>query len=290
MKITVNAPAKINLYLDVVSRLENGFHGIESIMQTVSLCDKVTVTAECGKEPAISVCCNVPEVPQDERNIAYKAARLYLDSFGITGCSVDIKIEKSIPVCAGLAGGSTNAAAVLTALNSLFGGRATDDALLECAARLGSDVPFCLTKGTMLTKGRGEAMTPVPPMPDCTLLICSSGESVSTAWAYGELDRLHGNFENCSKKSIAPIINALDSGDIRSVTSNMYNIFEDAVFPLCPKAKESAKLLIKNGAAGAMMSGSGSSVFGIFTDRSAAENAKKALETDERKVFLCRPQ
>jgi 4-diphosphocytidyl-2-C-methyl-D-erythritol kinase len=259
-------------------------------MQSVSLYDLVTVTAWESEKVAITVSCNVPEVPQDERNIAFKAARLYLESFEISGYSVNIQIDKRIPVCAGLAGGSTDAAATLTALNSLFGEKARNDELLECAAKLGSDVPFCLEKGTKLTKGRGEQMISVPEMPDCTVLICSSGESVSTAWAYAELDRIHGDFAENKGKSITDFVKHLEIGDIKPVAENMYNIFEDAVFPVCPLAKDTKKLLLSHGAINAMMSGSGSSVFGIFADEKTALEAKTSLETSERKVFLCKPQ
>lgn len=292
MKIIIDAPAKINLYLDVLARLDNGFHSIESIMQTVTLSDSVTVTVARSDKNAVSVSCSDPEIPQDERNIAWKAADLYLKTFGINGCSVDINIVKNIPVCAGLAGGSTDAAAVLIALNSLFEEKASTEELLECAAALGSDVPFCLIKGTMITRNRGERMEAVPPLPDCYILICSSHESVSTAWAYGELDRLHGDFADNgnASASMQSMIEGLKQADLNTVKDSMYNIFEEAVFPLCPKAAETKKLLLDNGSENAMMSGSGSSVFGIFTDRTTAENAMKALQTEERKVFLCKPR
>ena len=292
MKIKIEAPAKINLYLDVLRRLENGFHSIKSIMQTVTLSDLVTVTVEKAEKSAIKIACSDPDIPQDERNIAWKAADLYMRTFGLDGYSVDINIEKNIPVCAGLAGGSADAAAVLLALDSLFEGRAGLSELIECAKKLGSDVPFCLVKGTKITENRGEQMHSAPPLPDCTILICSSGESVSTAWAYGELDRLHGDFADRRKanNNIQAMVKGLEQADINAVTDSMYNIFEDAVFPVCPKAAENKELLLKHGAAGAMMSGSGSSVFGIFTDTTKAENAKKALETEERRIFLCRPQ
>ncbi|MBQ1934015.1 MAG: 4-(cytidine 5'-diphospho)-2-C-methyl-D-erythritol kinase [Clostridia bacterium] len=289
MNISVNAPAKINLYLDVVSRLDNGFHEIESIMQTVSLHDTVHISVEPCNDDTISLYCSNPDIPQDERNIAWKAARMYLDTFDVQGYSIDIKIEKRIPVCAGLAGGSTDAAAVLLALNSLFNKKASTDDLLECAARLGSDVPFCLVRGTMLTEGRGEIMKDVSRIPDCALLICSSGESVSTPWAYAELDRLHGDFKT-SKRSVGNFIECLNNGNLNDIAKNMYNIFEDAVFPACPLAEKSKDLLLKNGAIGAMMSGSGSSVFGIFADEETAIKAKSALDSSERQVYLCRPQ
>ncbi len=292
MEIKIEAPAKINLYLDVLSILDNGFHSIKSIMQTVTLSDDVSVSVEKTEKNSVHIACSNPDIPQDERNIAWKAADLYLRTFGINGYSVDIFIEKNIPVCAGLAGGSTDAAAVLLALNTLFEERASTPKLLECAAKLGSDVPFCLVKGTKLTENRGEEMKSVASMPDCTILICSSNESVSTAWAYGELDRIHSDFSDRSdsRESIQSMIDALNEANLKAVTDNMYNIFEDAVLPVCPKSSETKKLLLENGADNAMMSGSGSSVFGIFTDKTKAENAKKALETDERKVFLCRPQ
>ncbi len=292
MKIKIDAPAKINLYLDVLWRLDNGFHNIQSIMQTVTLSDFVTVTVEKTEKNSVHVACSNPDIPQDERNIAWKAADLYLRTFGINGYSVDIYIDKNIPVCAGLAGGSTDAAAVLLALNSLFGEKAGMLELIDCAALLGSDVPFCLVKGTKITQKRGEHMDSVPPIPDCTILICSSGESVSTAWAYGELDKIHNDFSDRRKMrdNIQSMIAGLKQCDIKAVTDNMYNIFEEAVFPVCPKAEATKKLLLEKGADNAIMSGSGSAVFGIFTDRTKAEKAKKSLESSERKVFLCRPQ
>ncbi len=292
MKIKLDAPAKINLYLDVLWRLDNGFHNIQSIMQTVSLSDYVTVTVEKSENNVVRIACSNRNIPQDEHNIAWKAADLYLRTFGINGYSVDIYIDKNIPVCAGLAGGSTDAAAVLLALNALFEEKAGMIELIDCAAKLGSDVPFCLVKGTKITQKRGEQMSSVPPLPDCTILICSSGESVSTAWAYGELDRIHNDFSDRRKMrdNIQSMIAGLKQGDIKAVTDNMYNIFEEAVFPECPKAAKTKKLLLENGADNAMMSGSGSAVFGIFKDRTKAEKAKKILESGDRKVFLCRPQ
>lgn len=292
MKIKVSAPAKINLYLDVLWKLDNGFHNIQSTMQTVSLSDQITITAERSEETSIRVACTNPDIPSDERNIAWKAADLYLRTFCTEPMSVDVFIEKNIPVCAGLAGGSTDAAAVLIGLNSLLDERAGMIDLINCAAKLGSDVPFCLVKGTKITQKRGESMHSVPPMPDCLILICSSQESVSTAWAYGELDRIHNDFSDRRqmRDGIQSMIKGLQEQSLSGVTDNMYNIFEEAVLPLCPKAAKNRELLLEYGAVNAMMSGSGSAVFGIFTDRACAEAAKARLEGPDRKVFLCRPQ
>lgn len=289
MNVKISAPAKINLYLDILWKRKDGFHNIQSIMQTVSLSDTVSIRTE--SEGGIRITCSNPIIPQDERNIAWKAANEYINAFDVDCKGLSIYIEKNIPVCAGLAGGSTDAAAVLLGLNSIYE-KASVIELIDCAAKLGSDVPFCLVKGTKITQQKGEDMTSVPPMPDCTILICSSGESVSTAWAYGELDRIHNDFSDRRemRSNIRGMIDGLRGGSLNEVTSNMYNIFEEAVFPLCPKAKETKEKLLALGADNAMMSGSGSAVFGIFTDKEAALKARSALENSERKVFLCRPQ
>lgn len=291
MRITVPAPAKINLYLDVIGKMENGFHQIKSVMQTVSLADTVIIQTERSDPSHISVNCSAPDIPSGEGNIAFKAARLFFERFCIADVSADIYIQKVIPHSAGLAGGSTDAAAVLYGLNASLGYIASEEELLAVAAMVGSDVPFCLTKKTALTLSRGEEITPLSDMPDCHILICSAGEQVSTASAYARLDEIYGDFTSVERNGadINALISAINNGDILGVCSNTFNIFESAVFDTCPKAKDIRDRLLALGANTAMMSGSGSSVFGIFTDSKNAAKAKSQLD-GFCKTFICRPQ
>lgn len=205
---------------------------------------------------------------------------------------MDIFIEKHIPVGAGLGGGSADAAAVLTGLNQLFQYRAGILELLDAAAQLGSDVSFCLVGGTKITQKRGEAMTSVPSLPRCSILICPHICRISTKWAYAELDRLYGNQftdREDRRAKIHAMLNALKRGELSGVTQNVYNIFEEAIFPLMPEVRETRDLLLTLGADTALMSGSGSSVFGIFTSTERAWDAKYRLETAGRPVCLCHP-
>lgn len=291
MRITVPAPAKINLYLDIAAKMENGFHSIKSVMQTVSLSDTVIIDAEKTDSPYVNVSCSDSDIPSGKGNIAYKAATLFFERFHISDVSADIHIEKIIPHSAGLAGGSTDAAAVLYGLNSLLGNIASEAELLGIAAEVGSDVPFCLAKKTALTLSRGEDITPLSDMPDCYILICSASEQVSTASAYAKLDGIYGDFSSIDRKGtdINAMIASINNKDINGVCKNLFNIFEAAVLDDCPKAKELRERLLILGAKGAMMSGSGSSVFGIFTDSKTAKNAKAELD-GFCKAFICRPQ
>ncbi len=260
------AYAKINLYLDVLVRRENGFHDILSVMHTTSLCDTVTVYAKEAKETKITLSVKGADLPLDKNNIAYLAAEAYLEKSKL--CSkINIEIEKNIPIGAGLAGGSADAAAVLRALNKIYN-RLTIDELLEIAEGLGSDVPFCLVGGSALCEGRGEIMTPINVQPK-NLVIAIGEERVNTKEAYAELDRIYNNFENphsgeeLKKRCLSnPHNEALP-----------YNIFEEVAPNSVKKLKERLSAL---SATAVLMSGSGPSVFGIFESE---EEAKKAEET-----------
>lgn len=272
------ANGKVNLYLDVLSRADNGFHQIKSIMQSVSLCDRMLVSAAKGSLTAIRISCDVPYVPCDERNIAYKAAARFLEASGISA-EVDIALQKRIPVSGGMAGGSTDAAAVLRALNKLFGGAMSNEELYKVASSLGSDVPFCLMGKTALCEGRGEILTPLENRTKLLFLIVPSSEIVSTPWAYGELDRLFDDFSGRDNEArFDTLCQALAGGDARGVAANMYNIFEYAILPERPVARRAKELLLENGAIGAMMSGSGPTVFGIFEDEETRNAAKAVLK------------
>nr|MBQ5811096.1 4-(cytidine 5'-diphospho)-2-C-methyl-D-erythritol kinase [Clostridia bacterium] len=275
----MRANGKINLYLDVLSDGTSGFHKIKSIMQSVSLCDRVTVSLIKDCKTEIFIDCPLPFIPKDERNIMYVAAKLFLDEIG-EDAKVNITLDKKIPVSGGMAGGSTDGAAVLFALNRLYGKPLTDEKLLTLGAKLGSDVPFCMMGRTAICEGRGEILTPVKNRAKLKLLIVPSAEGVSTPWAYGELDRMYGDFAGREKKNEAgfkALCKALEEGDVSGICDNMYNIFESAIINQRPLASRAKELLLESGAAGAMMSGSGPTVFGIFEDDATRSRAADIL-------------
>ena len=275
----VRANGKINLFLDVISKKENGFHEIKSVMQSVSLCDRAIVSASRSTKSEIKISCNIPYIPCDERNIAHKAASLFLKKSGITA-EIDITLQKRIPVSGGMAGGSTNAAAVLRALNKLFGGALPSVELYKAAEELGSDVPFCLMGKTALCEGRGEILTPIENSAKLLLLIVPSSESVSTPWAYSRLDQVFGDFSGRDmSERYSLLANALKNGDTHGVAKNMYNIFEDVILPERPIAKKAKELMLECGALGAMMSGSGPTTFGIFDTEEKRANAAAKLKS-----------
>ncbi|MBQ4557320.1 MAG: 4-(cytidine 5'-diphospho)-2-C-methyl-D-erythritol kinase [Clostridia bacterium] len=274
----VRANGKINLYLDVLSREESGFHTIKSIMQSVSLCDRAIVSAARSNATDIRITCDVPYVPCDERNIAHKAAMKYLMRSGISA-EVNINLQKRIPVSGGMAGGSTDAAAVLTALNKLLGSALPLDELYKLCAELGSDIPFCLMGKTALCEGHGEILTPLENRAKLMLLIVPSSEIVSTPWAYSKLDEMFGDFSGRDNEAkYMALTNALANGDAKGVASNIYNIFEDAILPERPIARRSKELMLENGALNAMMSGSGPTTFGIFENEEARTVASNILK------------
>ncbi len=273
-----NAYAKINLFLDIESKRADGYHNIISVMQSVSLCDTVTVEYCESADKSIKITCDDPTIPLGEKNIAYKAANLFLDSG-----KVKIHISKRIPAAAGLAGGSTDAAAVLTLLNELTGNNKSTDELLSIGAKIGADVPFCIAGGTKLTLGIGEKLTDFKPLPSCYIVISKMGDGVSTPEAYSMLDRLFDNFENYSPRK--DLLDLLGENDARG----MFNIFESAVIPCRPAVQTIKDTLTEYGAEFAMMSGSGPSVFGIFSSKEKASAAREALVDIGAIAHLCEP-
>lgn len=284
MKLTVNAPAKINLYLDVVSRRENGYHDIESIMHAVSLCDIITVEQRVCD---ILLSSNFPHVPTDEKNIAYKAAKAFFSATGINGGAA-IHIEKHIPVASGLAGGSTDGAATLTALNKIYNEPLSKDELLSLGATLGADVPFCILGGCAVCEGLGEVMTPIPALRDKIVLITRGGEGVSTPKAYGMIDQAFGEDVNHSHADFGKMIQAINDNNFGGVISSAYNIFESVILPIHSTAKKQKDILIENGADLAMMSGSGPAVFGFFKNFATANQAASAIRKMGVRAFLCK--
>ena len=283
--ITVEGYAKINLHLDVTGRMAGGYHRVETVMQTVSLHDDIEITLR--DEAGITVACDVAGVPLDDRNLAVRAARLFFEKVGGEP-RLHVAIRKRIPMAAGMAGGSTDGAAVLLGLNRLYGNPLSEAELWELGGRLGADVPFCIFGGTALAAGKGDEFLPFPTMPDCYLVIACEGEGVSTPWAYGLLDSLYENFEGDRQPhGIACLKAAVESGELAALADSIYNIFEEPVLAQRPVAREIRDTLLASDALGAMMSGSGPSVFGIFADEATARGAVRALEAKGYSAYLC---
>ena len=283
----VAAPAKINLYLDIVSRREDGYHEILSIMQTVSLCDEITI--EISDKAGIELACDDDSLPTDKGNIAYRAAELFLKHACID-CGVKIGLRKSIPAAAGLAGGSADAAAVLRGLNKIFKYPFNSEILCDMAASLGADVPFCVRGGCMCAEGIGEKLTELPCMPECYIVIACPDERVSTPAAYSELDRLHDGFKSnhFDKSDYFVAEAALCQKSLDGICKKMYNIFEQ-VHKDRQDISELKNIMTESGAVKAMVSGSGPSVFGIFDDSNSALLAAARIDARGYKAYSCHP-
>ncbi len=270
-EIKIKAYAKINLFLDITGVLPNGYHSLNNIMQQIDLFDKVGVSFEDAKETSIKICCDNPQIPCDERNIAFKAAELFLKKAGITG-SVTVGIEKHIPVMAGLGGSSTDGAAVLKALNKVQNCFFAQGELEEMGACLGADVPFCLRGGAAFCRGIGDKMSDIPFAERCSFVVAKPDFSCNTKRAYGLYDKNPPKI----KKDPAAIMSALEKGDVKAVGKELYNVFETLYNDSrIEKIKEE---LISAGAVGAALSGSGSAVFGVFEDINSAALAKKKMK------------
>ena len=286
---TRKAFAKINLHLDVTGIRTDGFHSVSTVMQSVSLCDEVTVSLSDSE--GFTLACNVAGVPLDEKNLAARAFIAYKAATNMP-LGAHISIKKSIPIAAGLAGGSADAAATLLALNELCNQPLSISELCEIGARLGSDVPFCIVGGSAFADGKGEVLHPFPSMPECTIVIACGGEGVSTPEAYRTLDRIYNNFssaEDYTPADISQLHMAASANDIFAVSNSLYNIFEEPILSVRPVASKLKSTMLKCGAIGAMMSGSGPSVFGIFTDSASAMLACKKIETLGVTPFVCTP-
>lgn len=288
---TERANAKINAYLDVTSRRENGYHNIVSIMQTVSLCDLVSVDFRPTGHTSIRLEASGNDaMPTDCRNLAWRAAEKFLQRAERSG-EVRIIIEKHIPMAAGLAGGSADAAAVLRALNALCGSPLTLDELCALGATLGADVPFCIRGGTALVTGIGERMDDFPAMPEGILLVACRGEGVSTPWAYGELDRKYNDFKapKSADNRTTCIENAWKNGDLTASCAHFFNLFEEVVPTVQKDVGDLKRIMTESGAVRAMMSGSGPSVFGVFAELGAADAACMRLRESGAAAYVCHP-
>lgn len=280
--VKVLAPAKINFTLDITGRLENGYHTVDMVMQSVNLCDVVTVE----KSQELTLTCNKDYIPCDSSNTAYKAVRLFEELTG-TACNVSVNIEKHIPAQAGLAGGSTDGAAVLVALNKLYNKGLSDSQLAEFGGKIGADVPFCIYGGTMLATGIGTQLEKIKPNLDLQkyiILLCKPKINVSTPQAY----KISDSRPFSSSVHSTAVINALISGDEAEFYKGLYNDF-DSLLSLEP-VQHIKEIMLKNGAHTSVMSGSGPTVYGIFTDNGLADKAYEILSkeyTDVYKASCC---
>lgn len=279
--ISLKALAKVNLGLDVVRRREDGYHEVKMIMQTIHLYDRLDIRKM--KEPGIQIQSNLSFLPVNENNLIYKAGKLLMDEFGITE-GVSVKLDKRIPVAAGMAGGSTDAAAMLWGMNRLFSLKLSLEELMKRGVTIGADVPYCLMRGTALAEGIGEKLSPLPPMMKVPILIAKPQISVSTKFVYSNLkldkDTVHPDIDQC--------IEDIRRGSLTDLCAHMGNVLESVTIPAYPVIREIKEHMMENGAVGAMMSGSGPTVFGLFSEEKTAKKAYYAMRKSglAKQVYL----
>ena len=280
----LQAFAKINLGLDVLGKREDGYHEVRMIMQTIRMYDQLDMRKSV--EPGIHLTTNKKYIPVDENNLVWRAAKLMMDTCGIME-GVSIHLHKVIPVAAGMAGGSSDAAATLVGMNRLFHCGLSKEKLMELGVQIGADVPYCVLRGTALAEGIGEKLTVLPPMPDCWILIGKPGISVSTKYVYTTLDlntdTVHPDIDVMKK--------ALEDGNLYGITERMGNVLQDVTIPAYPEVERIKEQMKTLGAVNAMMSGSGPTVFGIFDNEEKAQEACQKLRESGscQQVFLTVP-
>ena len=285
-KLSVLAPAKINLYLNVCARRADGYHDIESVMQTVTLFDRIEVTKYpyLGKSE-IELFCSESKLPADKNNLIHRAATAFFKEAGIEKYNVSFRLEKKIPMEAGLGGGSSDAAASILALNRLYRTEMSLETMCAIGARIGADVPFCIKKGTVYTTGIGEIMESAPPMPDCAFVIAMpKGKGISTGAAYRAMDELPPDAEDVR---FSDFKKAMSACDLEKIGALLYNKFE-LVTPTSAGCEALREALLATGAIGARMSGSGTALFAIYPHIGAARKAKEMLPEGVA-AFVCTP-
>lgn len=277
------AYAKINLGLDVVRRLENGYHQVKMVMQSLNLWDMLTLERT---DADIAITTNVQGLPTDRRNLIYKAASLMFETYGIHS-GIRVHLRKEIPMAAGMAGGSADAAAVMKGINELFRLNLPVSRLMEDGVAIGADVPYCILGGTALAEGIGEQLTPLPPMPDCHILVAKPRAEVSTKYVYEHLDA-RGITRH---PDIDGMVLAIRQGSLEGIARRMENVLETVTVPAHPVIAEIKKRMLESGAANSLMSGSGPTVFGIFSDEGKARAAYARLEEENLadQIFLTEP-
>ncbi len=282
--IRLNAMAKINLGLDVTGKRPDGYHELRMVMQMINLYDKIEISKL--ETPEIIVETNLSFLPVNENNIVYKAAQLLINKFHLTQ-GVRIVLEKHIPVAAGMAGGSSDAATVLYGMNKLFSLGMTKKQMMEEGVKLGADVPYCVLRTTALSEGIGEILTTLPPMPKCHIVIAKPGISVSTKAVFSKLqvDKIEKH------PDIDGIVEAIKAGSLTDIADRLGNTLEEVTIKDYPVIAQIKEEMLAKGALGALMSGSGPTVFGIFDDEKKAKNAYTVLKagTKARQVFLTKP-
>lgn len=265
-QLNLKALAKINLGIDVVSKRPDGYHEVRMIMQTINLYDQIYIHKI--KKPGITIKTNLYYLPINENNLVHKAAKMLIDEFDISQ-GLFINLKKYIPVSAGMAGGSSDAAAALYGINRMFHLGLSKNQLMERGVTLGADVPYCIMRGTALAEGIGEKLTPLPPMPKCRILIAKPNISVSTKYVYDNLDA--NNLKH--HPSIEKVIEGLQEGDLYKTAAFMENVLESVTIERYPIVEKIKEMIMHYGAINALMSGSGPTVFGIFDDESKARVA-----------------
>ena len=280
-EIKLKALAKINLGLDVVRRREDGYHEVRMVMQTIHLYDQLLI--QKSETPGIQIHSNLSFLPVNENNLVYKAGKLLMDEFDIhTGVSVEL--NKRIPVAAGMAGGSTDAAAMLYGMNQLFGFKLKRKDLMERGVQIGADVPYCIMRGTALAEGIGEKLSSLPPMVKCPVLIAKPAGAVSTKFVYQNL-KLN---EQTPHPDIDALITEFRNSDLDNICADMGNVLETVTIPNYPVIAQIKEQMLKSGAKASMMSGSGPTVFGLFGDEETARRARAEMKASglAKQVYL----
>lgn len=282
--IIAKAPAKINLTLDIIGKLDNGYHNLRMIMQTIDLCDELTF--QTSQNPGIHLTMNqpLPDGCPMEQNLVYRAADLIRQKFQISG-GLEIHLDKNIPAAAGLAGGSTDCAATLTTLNDLYQLHLSQQELCDMGVTLGADVPFCICQGTMLSEGIGEILTPLPPLPPLWALLIKPDISVSTGYVYG-----HFNMDALTyHPDTQQIIHAIEHKEAATVARHLSNVLETVTIPAYPVIQEIKDFLLQENAIGALMSGSGPTTYGLYQDEIQAQMAYRQAQKryPDYDVILC---
>lgn len=282
--VTLRAYAKINISLDVTGKREDGYHLLRSVFQGISLYDEVRVIKDAGA-PGIAISCNLPYIPTDERNIVHKVAAAFFKAAGIDEYSIAIDLKKTIPSGAGLGGGSADGAAVFSALCRLYGRFFTKAEATAILTPLGADIPFFLYSGTMLAEGVGEILSSLPPLPDCFIVLAKPRAGANTKQIFTALK------ENGipAHPDTDLVIEGLQKGDLSLIAQGAGNVLENATIPLCPPVGTLKEAMQKQGAILSLMTGSGSTVFGLFDNEQAARKAARAMQKYTRTVFTVRP-
>ena len=280
-EISVKALAKINLGLDVIRRREDGYHEVCMVMQTIHLYDRLDIVKNTSGN--ITMETNISFLPTNENNLVYKAAKLLCDEFDIKD-GIHVNLQKRIPVAAGMAGGSTDAAAVLYGVNKIFDLGLSTQELMDRGVKIGADVPYCIMRGTALAEGIGEKLSPLPPMVKCPVLIAKPGINVSTKFVYENLKLNEHTVHPDMQKLIADI----KEKDLNKIARDMGNVLENVTIPAYPVIAEMKEHMMEHGAVGAMMSGSGPTVFGLFDDENTAQAAFEAMKASglAKQVYL----